>query len=260
MEETHNNYSPRGHALTVFDNLEGVLRSQSLALALTARTWGDRTLGLNKGVVLPQNTNFIVTGNNIALSGDLPRRSYWIHLDSPSSRPWQGRKFKHEDLKSWVLSARPRILSALLTMASAWFVQGKPQPKTPILGSFEDWCRVVGGILHVAGIAGFLGNLDDLYEQADPSQEEWTAFLAALSERYELPFTVAQVIRDAGADLDFRRLIPDGLYNDKEPERKLGGPSEKDWASGMARRTSGSSKTRYRTREWPSGESLSAPR
>jgi hypothetical protein len=125
-------------------------------------------------------------------------------------------------LKKWVLLKRPRILAALLVMSRGWFVQGQPQPPTPILGSFEDWCRVVGGILHVAGIEGFLGNLDELYEQADPSQEEWTAFLAALYERYESSFTVAQVLFDAGGDLEFRRLIPDGLYNDREPEKKLG--------------------------------------
>lgn len=81
---------------------------------------------------------------------------------------------------------------------------------------------MVGGILEVANIAGFLGNLEDLYEQADPSQEQWTDFPAALHDRYQSFFTMEQIIREAATDLDLRRLIPDGLYNDKHTERKLG--------------------------------------
>ncbi len=210
------------HQLTVFDNVEGVLLAPSLALAVTASTWSDRVLGLSKNVRLSQNTNFIVTGNNIILGGDLPRRCYWIRLDSPSSRPWQGREFRHPDLKGWVQQNRSKLLAALLTMARAWFVRGRPKPKTPILGSFENWCGVVGGILEVANVPGFLGNLEDLYEQADPSQEQWTDFLAALHDRYQSFFTVEQIVREAGTDLDLRRLIPDGLYHDKRMAQKLG--------------------------------------
>ena len=35
------------------------------------------------------------------------------------------------------------------------------------IGSFEGWAEVMGGILQVAGVPGFLGNLQEMYEQAD---------------------------------------------------------------------------------------------
>ena len=42
----------------------------------------------------------------------------------------------------------------------AWIAQGRPSGAR-IHGSFEDWSKVMGGVLAVAGIDGFLGNLED---------------------------------------------------------------------------------------------------
>ena len=43
---------------------------------------------------------------------------------------------------------------------------------------------MTGGILEVAGIPGFLGNLDQLYDEADAEGREWRAFTAAWWEEY----------------------------------------------------------------------------
>jgi hypothetical protein len=169
-----------GQCLTIFDNVDHVLNSPSLALALTASTWTDRVLGCTDIVTPTQRTVFVGTGNNMALGGDLPRLCYWIRLDAQCSEPWRNRQFRHPDLKGWVRTNRGRLLSASLTLARAWFVAGCPRPKSPILGSFEEWCHVVGGILQWAGISGFLGNLDELYKQSDPTTIAWEAFLLAL--------------------------------------------------------------------------------
>jgi hypothetical protein len=62
------------------------------------------------------------------------------------------------------------------------------------VGSFEDWSVIVGGILQLAGIDGFLANSDQLYEQADIDSVQWEAFLQTLDATfYSEPFTVAQV-------------------------------------------------------------------
>jgi hypothetical protein len=57
-----------GHCLTIFENVDHVLESPSLALAVTANTWTDRILGRTELVTLPQRTMFVVTGNNIVLA------------------------------------------------------------------------------------------------------------------------------------------------------------------------------------------------
>jgi hypothetical protein len=215
-----------GHCLTIFDNVDHVLESPSLALAVTATTWTDRILGRTELVTLPQRTMFVVTGNNIVLGGDLPRRCYSIRLDPQCSEPWRNRKFRHPDLRGWVRSNRGRLLAAILTLARAWFIAGCPQPSTPILGSFEEWCRIVGGILEFAGISGFLGNLDELYRQSDPTVAAWEAFLVELFRRMpRAGFKGADVVARAREDVGLRSILPDDL-GDLDPvknfQRRLG--------------------------------------
>ena len=215
-----------GHCLTIFDNVDHVLDSPSLALAVTASTWTDRILGRTELVTLPQRTVFIATGNNIVLGGDLPRRCYWIRLDAQCSEPWRNRQFRHPDLRGWVQSNRGRLLGAVLTLARAWFVAGCPQPATTILGSFEEWCRIVGGILEFAGVSGFLGNLDELYRQSDPTVAAWEAFLIELFNwKSKSGFKVADAVARAKEDEKLRSTLPEDL-GDLEPvggfRRRLG--------------------------------------
>ena len=45
------------------------------------------------------------------------------------------------------------------------------------LTAFNAKCQpITGGILCHAGVPNFLGNLELLYEQADPSQRQWQVF------------------------------------------------------------------------------------
>jgi hypothetical protein len=215
-----------GQSLAVFDNIDAVLESSNLALALTASTWTDRVLGQTALVTLPVRTVFVATGNNLTLGGDIPRRCYWIRLDAETAEPWRNRKYRHSDLKDWVRANRGRLLGAVLTLARAWFVAGCPAPRTPILGSFEEWCRIVGGILTFAGIEGFLGNLDELYRQADPTMAAWEAFLSALLEQMpRAGFKVADVVVRLRDDPSLRAALPEDV-GDLDPlskfQRRLG--------------------------------------
>jgi hypothetical protein len=78
-----------GATVITIDNVENRLESASLAIALTAQEWTDRILGLSKIITVPVRVTWVATGNNIRLGGDLPRRCYWILLDSKMSRPWK---------------------------------------------------------------------------------------------------------------------------------------------------------------------------
>jgi len=118
MEESTNLSDPIWKCLTIFDNLDDTLKSPYLAQAVTSEIWTDRILGITEDALLHQRTVFIVSGNNIALGGDLPRRCYWIRMDANMPRPWLGRSFRHADLKGWVSDNRGRLLAALLTMAA----------------------------------------------------------------------------------------------------------------------------------------------
>jgi hypothetical protein len=45
------------------------------------------------------------------------------------------------------------------------------------LGRYGAWCRVIGGVLENAGVSGFLGNSQRIYDSADTEAADWTAFL-----------------------------------------------------------------------------------
>ena len=168
-----------------------LLKSTKLAAALTARVYQDRRLGQTEIVRRPQRLTWAVAGNNIALGGDIPRRCYRIRLDPETSRPWvrtgpsEGAQWRHPQLAAWALEHRGELLTALLTLARAWYAGGQPAGVVPTLGSFEPWAETVGGILTYAGAEGFLGNLTELYDENDEASQEWEEFLRAIASAFE---------------------------------------------------------------------------
>jgi hypothetical protein len=211
-----------GASVITIDNVDGQLRAPSLANALTADVWKDRILGRSEAIELPQLATWLATGNNIRLGGDLQRRCYQIRLDAQSGKPWMGRKFKHPDLKAWVGENRGQVIAALLTLARAWFSAGQPAPASPVLGSYESWSTVIGGILEHAGITGFLSNLQNIYEKADEESAEWAEFLGALRKMNGgTAFTTAEVVADLADNPDLVATLPEDLAADW-PKRTTG--------------------------------------
>jgi hypothetical protein len=202
-----------GSTLIIVDNVEGRLYAPSLARALTSRTWTDRVLGRSETATVRQRATWAATGNNITLGGDLARRCYWIRLDAKQSRPWQRADFKHLDLTAWAMKNRGELVAAVLTIARAWYAAGKPKAEgTPRLGSFEAWTETIGGILAFAGVDGFLGNLEELYDKADESTAEWEAFLEEWRrQRGEDPTTGKALAKLIAEEKPLRDALPGDL-------------------------------------------------
>ena len=174
-----------GVTVAIFDNVDHPLNDPSLAKVLTESIHRDRILGTHDEIVVPVKTTFFATGNNLQVGGDMPRRCYRIRLDAESSRPADRTGFAISPLKDWAQEHRGELLAALLTLARAWYAGGCPRPKVKPMGSFESWCRVVGGILEFAGIDGFLGNREALYEESSPDSVQWEAFLSTIAELFD---------------------------------------------------------------------------
>jgi len=195
-----------GRAVIVYDNLEGQLRSAALASALTADYVNGRVLGRTESIRVPQRAVFIVTGINISLGGDLARRCFWVRMNAKDPRPWLrgAGAFRHPELKKWVRTERGRIIGAILTLARAWIRAERPMDdRIPVLGSFEDWSKTIGGILAYAGIDGFLGNLNQQYEEADADRLQWNAFLKRWYEKWGTePKTVSEITRQLQEDTE----------------------------------------------------------
>jgi putative DNA primase/helicase len=168
-------------AFLVIDNLRRLLDSSALAMTITAGEVEDRLLGVSETVVLPVRCALAATANNPTLSDEMTRRSVRIRLDSGEEFPERRTGFRHADLLAWAWRQRGELVWATLVLARAWVARGSPGgPETP-LGGFEEWTRVVGGILHHAEIPGLLANADELRaESQDTSASE---FLAAAHEQ-----------------------------------------------------------------------------
>jgi hypothetical protein len=198
-----------------FDNVEHTLSSPSLAAALTTSEWSDRILGRSEMTrAIPQRATWIATGNNLKVGGDLARRCYSIRLDAQTARPWTRTGFRHEQLLRYALGRRGTILHALLTIVRAWFAAGCPKADVPRLGNFDAWANAVGGVLAHAGIDGFLGNLERLYQQVDEEEVAWEGFVKVLHATYgSRPVTVSELTADMrksdGATL--REALPPDL-------------------------------------------------
>lgn len=204
-----------GRPIAVIDNIEGVLRSPTLCALLTSTTWSDRILGRSEMVERPHRICWMATGNNIRLAGDLPRRCYKVRLDAKHSRPWQRnvQGFKHPQLLQWVKDNRGQLLAAIFTLARAWIQAGRPEPTrdVPDIGSFEEWRRVIGGILEHAGIPSFLGNLDQMYEKAI-EEDGIEGFLEACYDTWgDRPMTTREIKKQVERNENLQEELPSWL-------------------------------------------------
>lgn len=200
-----------GGSMIVLDEVMGPdgskLKSPALLAALTASVWTGRVLGTSDALSMTQGAVWAATGNNVDIPGDMVRRVYTIRLSSDRPGLKERDNFRR-DLGRWVPEHRCELLTAALTLIRAWYDRGQPVAPRPIgMTTFSEWQRVVGGILHLAGIEGFLSTVGAMRAQADSealenySHLDWVDSVAAT-----LPgaprFTAKEIIAAAMADPD----------------------------------------------------------
>jgi hypothetical protein len=223
-------YLLMGHQAIQLDNLSRKLDAGSVAAALTSTTWTDRILGGSTTARLPNTALWIATANNPNLSTEIARRCVRIRIDARSAHPNRrpASEFQHPDLRRWAHAHRPELVAACLTLIQAWIAAGRPVP-TPTLGSFESWAEVIGGVLHVAGIDGFLDNSDEFFDQADTDGNGWRAFVA---EWWHLFEDKAVSVADLyplynGSDIIQKLNAPPVLYPGSDFGLDFGGADDK---------------------------------
>ena len=166
------------------DNLTLPLESGTLASALTAHVFEGRVLGGSQMARFRVRWVWSATANNPVLSSDIARRTVRIRIDPKEEQPWLRSGFRHTDLRGWAVSHRGELIAAALTMIRAWIVAGRPAGQNAALGSYEAWSAVMGGILHHAGIDGFLGGLRDAYTEVDREMDAWRGLVHRWHETY----------------------------------------------------------------------------
>jgi hypothetical protein len=181
-----------GERLVLFDNLEGRFGNAVLDAALTATSWEDRLLGVNRIVRAPLLMIWFATGNNVAVHADSTRRICHVRLESPHENPELRRDFKNPELLRHLRVRRLESLVAALTILRAYCVAGKPSQNLSAWGSFQGWSDVVRSAVVWTGLpvpgetrmqlrdrsdvtAEYMGVLIASLEQLDPDRSGLTA-------------------------------------------------------------------------------------
>jgi hypothetical protein len=205
-----------GPTFVVIDNLRRPLDSAAVSSAITASSWEDRRLGHTEMISVPVTCVWIATANNAALSSEITRRTIRIRLDAKTERPWLRDGFKHPELLQWVSQQRESLIWSALLLIQAWIGAGKPKHNGKRLGMFESWSDVLGGILTLANIPGFLSNLTAFYEDSDKERAVWRNFFVAWWNKYHGREVTVSDVFDLADDL------PLGDGNERSQKTKLG--------------------------------------
>lgn len=206
----------------VWDNATGIFDSAALAAFLTAPALSDRVLGRSEQLTLPNRTALILTGNNLALAGDLPRRVLKCRIDPQCETPF-ARSF---DFDPVALVRRNRIgmAAAAVTLMRARAVSRDPLAPGDI-GSFEDWARLVRQAVAWAGAVLAPGEYGDPAEglaqaaAADPEAEGLGELLTQLHDRFgPVLFSASDVVEAASHTAGLRAALIDLAGTDRAAE------------------------------------------
>src|SRR5262249_31755354 len=136
----------------------------------------------NDQVDLPLMPAWYGTGNNVEVAADTIRRIIHIRLDCLQERPEHRSDFKHANLLAWVDENRPRLLSAALTILTAFLRRGRPSPGLTPFGSYEGWSSVVRVAVIWIGLPDPCLTRMRLAESADTTADALQQLIAAWQE------------------------------------------------------------------------------
>jgi hypothetical protein len=166
-----------GDPVVLIDNVSRPLEGDWLCVMITQEFYQGRILGRSEMVRVPTTTQWIATGNQIVIAGDLATRTLLCRIDPKSEHP-EKRSFKVE-LREWTAKNRPRLVAAGLTIMRAFLTSGvKPEEKVQPWGRFERWSDMVRAPLVWLGCADPVESLTEL-ESDNPERTDLARALNA---------------------------------------------------------------------------------
>ena len=198
-----------GARVLLWDNILGDFDSASMASLLTSGEYADRILGKSESSIVKGRVLILLTGNNLTLAGDMPRRVLKCRLDAQVANP-ATRKFNSNPLE-YIRENRQQLVQAGLTLIRAYLESPECKAGGAVKGestaSFEDWDYMVRQT--VAWVSDGIGQLE--YE--DPA----LALKEAVATDPEL-----EVLTEALEGIE--RLMGDGWFETRELFKKLNSP------------------------------------
>lgn len=198
-----------GARVLLWDNILGDFDSASMASLLTSGEYADRILGKSESSIVKGRVLILLTGNNLTLAGDMPRRVLKCRLDAQVANP-ATRKFNSNPLE-FIRENRQQLVQAGLTLIRAYLESPECKAGGAVKGestaSFEDWDYMVRQT--VAWVADGIGQ----FEYEDPA----LALKEAVATDPEL-----EVLTEALEGIE--RLMGGGWFETRELFKRLNKP------------------------------------
>lgn len=172
--------------LIFLDNISRPVASGELAAALTMKIWSDRILKESATVDTEIRSIWLITGNNVAMSTEIARRTVRVRLTPQTDRPEERNNFHHSDQIGWVTENRPQLVWAAHVLCLYAIQQKLPRQIPRAVGSYERWAKLLGSILECAGYFNFLGNYKQLQTGSNTEREALALFVMTWYEWMEM--------------------------------------------------------------------------
>ncbi|WP_220182188.1 hypothetical protein, partial [Aeromonas sp. ARM81] len=180
-----------GRRFVVWDNVMGQFNSATMASYATSERVNGRILGQSQNLEVTHRTMILMTGNNITLVGDMPRRVLTCRLDTGIENPTQAQRdlsvINGQRPDEYIKQHRFKLAAAAITLIRG-YLQSKAHKEggaiSNKLSSFEEWdttCRqpVVWLGQHVEGLTDPKRSIDDNMGN-DPEHEMLSDMLSEI--------------------------------------------------------------------------------
>ena len=168
-----------GYPIIAIDNCNGELAGDFLCQASERPLLQLRRLGASDQIRVVNTFTIFANGNNLAVVADLVRRTLVCRLDANMENP-EERTFKTDPV-GMVLADRGRYVAAILTIARAYIVAGKPG-LLPSLPSYEGWSNLVRSALVWLGYADPVATISTARAEDQQRQNRAAVFSAWANE------------------------------------------------------------------------------
>lgn len=171
-----------GYPSLIFDNIRTNLNDcAALEAFATSSVHSGRRMGGNRTFEVKKQMMILFTANMIETSADLMGRMLFVDLFNSEANP-QDRVIEKPIGDEYLErpEVRREILSALWSLVVAWDEAGRPSGTGRLVG-FEEWSRVIGGIVEHAGFGSPLRRLEseDIGDQEASDMRSLVKLMAA---------------------------------------------------------------------------------
>ncbi|NMM13196.1 MAG: hypothetical protein HHJ17_06615 [Rhodoferax sp.] len=157
-----------GDTVLLLDNVREPLGNAAIDSFITSPSFKDRILGESTTQELPNKALFLITGNNLMLTGDTHRRVLIVRLDAQQEQPFT-REFAFNPQAEVIKNRQPMVVAAL-TIVRAYITAGRPKAAPGRIASFEVWDDLVRQPLCWLQSLVTASDRTDLPNFADPAE------------------------------------------------------------------------------------------